>query len=138
MRFYIIRVNGQEYRIGVEKIEDGVYRVKLGEKEAEVFVEETYEGYEVKKVESVESPVRVLEKPVTKAPTNAITSMLPGVVVKILVKPGDRVKVGEPIMIVESMKMENEIVSHVDGTIREIRVREGQRIEAGEVLAVIQ
>jgi biotin carboxyl carrier protein len=64
--------------------------------------------------------------------------MLPGVVLKILVKPGDRVQAGDPIIIVESMKMENEIVSHKDGVVSEILVKEGQRIEAGDVLAVIE
>jgi biotin carboxyl carrier protein len=143
VKYYRIRVDGVEYRVGVEKIEEGVYRIKLGDKEAEVFVEESYErGMErIYRQETEEEPV-IIEKVSEKvekieAEEGIVTAMLPGVVVKILVAPGDRVGVGDPIMIVESMKMENEIVSPIEGTVREIRVKEGQRIEAGDVLAVI-
>ncbi len=73
-----------------------------------------------------------------KGTGDAVTSMLPGVVLKILVSPGDRVKAGDPVVIIESMKMENEIVSPVDGVVAEITVKEGQRIEAGDVVAIIQ
>lgn len=139
MKFYRIRVDGSEYKVGVDKIEEGVYRVKLGEKEAEVFVEESYEGYEVKSFKiGDEQVVAVPEMKPKETGGNAVTSVLPGVVVKILVKPGDRVKVGDPLFIIESMKMENEVVSHKDGVVKEITVKEGQRIEAGDVLAVIQ
>ncbi len=139
MKFYRIRINGTEYRVGVEKTGEGVYRVRIGDKEAEVVVEESYESFEIRKAESKES-VELKDVGVAKAEVSPgnVVSMLPGVVVKILAKPGDRVKVGEPIMIIESMKMENEIVSPRDGIVEKITVKEGQRIEAGDVLAVIR
>ncbi len=128
MKFYRIRVDGVDFKVGVEKLREGLYRVRIGDKEAEVVVEDIYE-----KVER-----ETFEAATYEEVKDAITTMLPGVVLKILVKPGDRVQAGDPVIIIESMKMENEIVSPRDGVIAEILVKEGQRVEAGDVLAVIQ
>ena len=145
MKFYRIRVDGADFKVGVEKLKEGVYRVKIGDKEAEVVVEDVYEKVERKVFEPI-TPTPVISEvrqEVQKGRDevlrgDVVTSMLPGVVLKILVKPGDRVKAGEPVIIIESMKMENEIVSPVDGVVGEVLVKEGQRIEAGDVVATIQ
>ncbi|AAB89171.1 MULTISPECIES: acetyl-CoA carboxylase biotin carboxyl carrier protein subunit [Archaeoglobus] len=139
MRFYRIRVDGADFKVGVEKLREGVYRVRVGDKEAEVVVEDIYERAERPSFEPVAPSALLSEvKEELTAPENAVTSMLPGVVLKILVKPGDKVKAGEPVVIVESMKMENEIVSPTEGVVAEILVKEGQRIEAGDIVAIIQ
>ncbi|MBO8179117.1 MAG: biotin/lipoyl-binding protein [Archaeoglobus sp.] len=143
MRFYRIRVDGADFKVGVEKLREGVYRVKVGEKEAEVVVEDIYERVE-RTVERTQfepvAPSALISevRNELKGTGDAVTSMLPGVVLKVLVNPGDRVKAGDPVVIIESMKMENEIVSPVDGVVAEITVKEGQRIEAGDVVAIIQ
>jgi biotin carboxyl carrier protein len=144
MKFYRIRVDGADFKVGVEKLRDGVYRVKIGDREAEVVVEDVYEKVERKVFEPITpTPAvfdvkREVQMRGEVSGGDVVTSMLPGVVLKVLVKPGDRVKAGEPVVIVESMKMENEIVSPVDGVVGEVLVREGQRIEAGDVVATIQ
>lgn len=82
--------------------------------------------------------------PVVTPPTNEpeiegekILSSLPGKVSKIFRKAGSIVKKGEVILIVESMKMENEIIAKVDGTISKVLVKEGQAVKSGDVLAII-
>ncbi len=127
MRFYRIRVDGADFKVGVEKLRDGVYRVKVGDKEAEVVVEDIYEKVERTSFEPVAPSAVISEvRNELRSTGDAVTSMLPGVVLKVLVKPGDRVKAGEPVVIVESMKMENEIVSHADGVVAEVLVKEGR------------
>jgi biotin carboxyl carrier protein len=54
---------------------------------------------------------------------------MPGLVLKILKKAGDKIKKGETVMILEAMKMENEIKTNIDGTIAEIFVTEGKAVE---------
>ena len=56
---------------------------------------------------------------VTKAP-------MPGVAISVLVKPGDRVTAGQPMMIIESMKMQTEIVAGRDGEVGEVHARVGE------------
>jgi pyruvate carboxylase subunit B len=59
---------------------------------------------------------------------------MPGRVVKILVKAGDRVTAGQAVVVVEAMKMENELRAAAAGTVRTVRVRPGEAVEKGQVL----
>jgi biotin carboxyl carrier protein len=67
----------------------------------------------------------------------AVRAPMPGRVVKLLVRPGDEVKAGRGVLVVEAMKMENEIKAPRDGKVRELRVAEGAAVEAGEELAIL-
>lgn len=63
-----------------------------------------------------------------------LSSGMPGKIVKIFVKPGDEVKAGDPILIMEAMKMENEMRASADVKIKEVLVKEGENVESGEEL----
>jgi biotin carboxyl carrier protein len=60
-----------------------------------------------------------------------ISAQIPGLVTKIFHVPGDEVKEGEPLLLIEAMKMENEIKSPVSGVVQKISVNEGQTVEKG-------
>jgi propionyl-CoA carboxylase alpha chain len=62
---------------------------------------------------------------------------MPGKVVRLLAKPGDRVVHRQPVVVIEAMKMENELRATRDGAVAELLVHEGQSVEAGTLLAVI-
>ena len=64
----------------------------------------------------------------------ALTSGMPGKIVKVFVKPGDEVKAGDPILIMEAMKMENEMRAASDVKIKEVLVKEGDNVESGATL----
>lgn len=59
---------------------------------------------------------------------------MPGSVLDVLVKKGDRVKSGEPILITEAMKMETTIQANFEGVIDQIYVQNGDLIETGDLL----
>jgi len=63
---------------------------------------------------------------------------IPGKVIGVNVKQGDKVKEGDTICTLESMKMENPIVSPVDGAVTEIKLSPGQVVESGDLVAVIE
>lgn len=63
-----------------------------------------------------------------------LTSGMPGKIVKVFVKPGDMLKEGDPILIMEAMKMENEMRAAADVKIKEILVKEGENVESGATL----
>ena len=67
-----------------------------------------------------------------------IKSAMPGRVVNVLVSPGDEVKDGQGIVVVEAMKMENELKSPKAGKVVEVKVVAGQTVEKGELLIVIE
>mgnify|MGYP005841629329 CR=1 FL=1 len=66
-----------------------------------------------------------------------IKAPMPGLVVSLDVAPGDVVKKGKGLLVLEAMKMENEMRSPRDGTIKAIYVRKGDRVEHGRDLIVI-
>jgi biotin carboxyl carrier protein len=66
-----------------------------------------------------------------------VRSPMPGRLVKVLVKTGDRVTAGQPVVVVEAMKMENELRAPRAGTVREVRAPEGAAVESGQDLVVV-
>ncbi len=67
-----------------------------------------------------------------------VAAHITGTVVRIERKPGDSVQAGDPVVILESMKMEMPVEAPSAGTVREIRCREGQAVNEGDVLAVLE
>ena len=61
-----------------------------------------------------------------------------GKIISVDVKPGDEVKEGDIICILESMKMENPILAPVDGTISQVGVNADQVVKPGETIAIIE
>ncbi len=66
-----------------------------------------------------------------------VKSPMPGKVVKVLVSPGTSVTAGQPVLLFEAMKMQNELRSPQDGIVAEVAVEAGQAIEARERLYVL-
>ncbi|MBL7752872.1 MAG: biotin/lipoyl-binding protein [Chitinophagaceae bacterium] len=69
---------------------------------------------------------------------NQLKAPMPGLVLKILVTPGQQVKAGEPLMVLEAMKMENVFKAPADLSIRSIPVEEKQAVEKGQELMVFE
>lgn len=67
-----------------------------------------------------------------------VTAPMPGRIVRVLVRAGDAVAAGQPLVVVEAMKMENELKSLKAGRVKEVSVGEGTSIEAGRLLVVVE
>jgi acetyl-CoA/propionyl-CoA carboxylase biotin carboxyl carrier protein len=72
------------------------------------------------------------------ASNGTITAPMQGTIVKVLVAAGEAVEVGQAVLVLEAMKMENHINAEVAGTVKEIRVAEGDTVGTGDVLVVIE
>jgi len=71
------------------------------------------------------------------AGAGAVTCPMPGTILQVKVRVGETVKYGQPVVILEAMKMENEIVATTSGTVQDIRVAKGATVNSGDVLVVI-
>ena len=60
-----------------------------------------------------------------------------GTIVKVLVEVGDAVEAGDPVVVLEAMKMENNVSTDTSGTVTEVRVAEGDSVGSGDVVVVI-
>lgn len=67
-----------------------------------------------------------------------VRSPMPGRVVSVLVKPGDAVRVGQGVVIVEAMKMENELRAEVDGVVKAVHVAAGDRVDGNAELVTFE
>ena len=70
--------------------------------------------------------------------TAEVTVPMQGTIVKLLVEVGDSVEAGEPVAVLEAMKMENNIAAGRSGTVAEIRVQVGDSVGGGDTIAVIE
>lgn len=77
-------------------------------------------------------------KPYEAPNFNHVKSVIPGTVIEILVKVGDRVKAGESIMLLEAMKMMNQIAMPHDGKIKAIHVKQGDRIPKHQLMIELE
>ncbi|MFY9548550.1 biotin/lipoyl-containing protein, partial [Miniphocaeibacter sp.] len=90
--------------------------------------------------------VKIYDKDSKKTADNAYTqladpnneleigSSIPGTILKVLVHVGDEIKSGDPLAVVEAMKMETNIVSPVNGKVESVTVKDGEMVEAGQLL----
>ncbi|MCA1843612.1 MAG: ATP-grasp domain-containing protein, partial [Actinobacteria bacterium] len=73
----------------------------------------------------------------SQRPSGSLVAPMPGTVVKVLAAPGDVVVKGDPVVVIEAMKMEHTIGAAGDGTVAEILVAVGKQVDIDQVIAVI-
>ena len=143
-----VHLDGQELLVDLLRVDSSLYSLLIGGRSYEVDLLEVEDAFMVLVdgqpflVEIQDEQERRLRaavgKEMVRAAKRTVAAPMPGKVVKLLVKPGDAVKAGDGVIVVEAMKMENELKAPAPGTIKEIRVAEGKAVSAGEVLVVIE
>ncbi len=142
------RVDDRNYELEASEVEPNVYLLKNENKIYEIFVSpqaNLSEPFEVKvKNQTFEinliDPKRLHGAGASSANADGIAEIktaMPGKLVRILTEVGAEIAQGEPVLVVEAMKMQNEMKSPKDGVVKEIRFSEGATVNAGDVLAII-
>lgn len=67
-----------------------------------------------------------------------VLAPMPGLVVKVHVQVGDRVEAGQPVVVMEAMKMENELRAQAAGTVKAVHAQPGKAVEKGTVLVELE
>jgi len=65
---------------------------------------------------------------------NNIKAPMPGLIIDLKIKAGDHVKAGDPLLILEAMKMENILKAPGEGTVKNVKVKKGDSVEKGQVM----
>jgi biotin carboxyl carrier protein len=136
---------GDEMAAQVETPEPGVYSILIDGRSYDAFVEESptclvvvIDGHRFE-IE-VRDPRRRGRKSDGRHAEGVqkVSAPMPGKVIRVLIKPGDAVKAGQGLVVVEAMKMQNELKALRDGTVASVSAREGATVTAGEVLGTIE
>lgn len=116
------------------------YNIKLNGKMFEVEIEEVSREANEKAVASPsEKKEEVAQTKVERGTPSGFKTLapMPGTILDIKVKVGDKVKKNDVLLILEAMKMENEIVAETDGTITSVLVSKGDMVSSGDTLLTI-
>ena len=73
-----------------------------------------------------------------EAGAGAVLAIMPGKIVRVLVEPGQQVEEGDPVCVLEAMKMENELHARQGGIVRMVHVKPGDDVEKDQVLVEIE
>jgi biotin carboxyl carrier protein len=128
MKNFKFTINGNVYEVGVDAAENGKSNVTVNGKSYVVEVEA-----DVMQATTVRRPLAT-PSAASKGASGVMKSPLPGKVLKVVVAEGQVVKRGDTLMVIESMKMENNIAAQADGVVRKIMVAAEQNILQGDAL----
>ena len=121
-----ILLQGQSHEIRITPSPDGTLKLQAGLAEftAEVIDPRAWRG---RRHGALEAEGR-----------QQVVAPMPGKIVRLLVKAGDKIEAGQGLLVIEAMKMQNEIRSPKSGTVERLLAKEGQPVNAGEVLAWVE
>ncbi len=145
MKNFKFTINGNQYEVNILNIEDNIAELEVNGTTYQVEVDKSIQTTKTPKlVRSISVPSND-QHPSTARTSNPgspkgggnIKAPLPGVVLEVYVKEGDTVKIGQRLMMLEAMKMENNIDADKPGTIISIKKHKGDSVMEGDVLITI-
>ncbi|HVO50150.1 MAG TPA: biotin/lipoyl-containing protein [Thermoanaerobaculia bacterium] len=142
---YEIETEGRTLAGNARRLGDGVWSlVTLDGRQAEARIERTPDGGMRVRIGAVTFEFDLLDELTARAllatggravrKAKHVAAAMPGRVLRVLVAAGDAVSAGQPLIVLEAMKMENEVKSPQDGIVSGVAVAAGQPVNAGEVL----
>lgn len=137
-----VMVNGNAHEVDFVSLQESLYSIIQDSKSYEIAIEAERGNYEVllggRLYEAMVLDQRALlmaqRKGGLTAGTGEVNSPMPGLIVEVMVNVGDEVEQGQTVVILESMKMQNELKAPRDGTVQTINCEAGQSVEKGNLL----
>jgi biotin carboxyl carrier protein len=117
--------SGRSLQISYDRSANGSWRVAVGQREFDFDVLTPSEA-----VEAVSAA--------RQAGASRLTAPIPGKVVAVKVEPGDQVEPGQPLVVLEAMKMENELAAEQSGKVAVVHATAGDTVEGGELLLELE
>ena len=129
MKKFNITVNGQAYEVEVEEV-GGAVSAAPAPKAAPA-------PAAAPAPKAAPAPAAAPAPKAVPAGAATVSAPMPGKIMSVAVKPGDAVKRGQVLLILEAMKMQNEIMAPSDAKVADVRVAAGQSVNTGDVMVVL-
>lgn len=137
-----VRVGGREFRLRLEQLGPTTWRITDEEGAAHLARSVDHAGTRWLHLDGEILAVRLIEaaaRPKARARRpEGLVAPMPGAVTQVVVREHDAVAAGQPIVIIEAMKMEHVVRAPLAGKVVALRVRPGEQVEAGAVVAEVQ
>jgi biotin carboxyl carrier protein len=139
MKSFKFNIRGNDYEVEITKLDGSfaevevngtTYQVELQKKKTESKTPILVRSAVVKPEGSHE----IARNETARNPLHQVKSPLPGVIIQLFVKEGDKLKRGDKILVYEAMKMENNLIAEKDGTVKSLKVKLGDNVLQGDVL----
>lgn len=145
----VVDVDGYAYRIDVRMVEDHVYSVLHegkshnveiipGDTQKKYFVNTIYRNFDVEIIDAESRYLQNRNKGELNNEQNVISTPMPGKVVRINVKPGQKVAASDTLIVVSAMKMESEYKAGKEAVIKKIMVKEGDTVKGHQPLIILE
>jgi biotin carboxyl carrier protein len=143
MKKFSFVINGNAYEVEVLGFEENIARVEVNGTQFNVEVQKDLKMTKTPTLVRAEPPKPTSkESKIPRTPSQttnmAIKAPLPGTIITVLVKSGDKVALGQKLLTMEAMKMENNVLSEKDGVVKVVHVKPGQAVAQSEVLVEIE
>ena len=138
LRSFNVFVEGQYYNVGVEEA-GGKPRIKSVSDTAPIIKRETKrkEKKQKRAAKAKQEKAKSAAPEPSREGEHSVIAPMPGMVVQFEVKEGDTVDVGDVLVILEAMKMQNSLTANVAGIVRSLKVPPGTSVEKNQVLLTI-
>ena len=137
MKQYSFTLNGKPYEVQIDAIQDGGAEVIVNGTRYQVEMPETPAEEPAGKSPAIPRP-NVRHRPLPVRGGTAVESPMPGIILEVCVREGDKVRKGQKVAVLEAMKMENDILSDRDGTVTGIYVNRGDTVAYGVKILTIE
>jgi len=143
MKKFNFVINGNSYEVEILGFEENIARLEVNGTPYDVAVQQEIKKTKTPTLVRVEPPKPTLkesriQRTHTQTTNVAIKAPLPGTIISVLVKTGDKVTMGQKLLTMEAMKMENNVLSEKDGIVRNVLVKPGQTVAQNDVLVEIE
>jgi len=143
-----VSIDNKIVSVDLSKVNDYLYLIKVGNKVYEItttklsnekysFLLDGHNFETTVRTNLKEKAVEYLRNKEKLTHRDEVTAPMPGLIVSLKKKKGDEVKIGESILILEAMKMENDLRSPATGIIKQVNFKEGDNVEKGAVILII-
>lgn len=134
-----LKIGGKTYQVEIKSLTADTAKVEVDGQEVQVDINVPQDARpsstnRSRAAKTAEAPAKAAAPRAAPASSKSLLSLMPGVVIKVLVKQGQQVAAGDVLLVLEAMKMENEIRSDRSGTIGSIDVTPGQQVQTGDPL----
>jgi glutaconyl-CoA/methylmalonyl-CoA decarboxylase subunit gamma len=138
MHAFKYTIGGNQYEVLIESFEGNQARVRVNGVTLDVEIEREKKAVKIERAKVAVGSGPQPERLKPQGSAGNVKSPLPGIIQSLQVKEGDVVKAGQPVAILEAMKMENEVVATTDGTIEKVHVAPGQNVLEGALIVTIR